>query len=248
MRYNKHRMKNPKINRRLLEELKSIQDPTNPMGSFIKQSLDQIEHQLKTEKPTPEFCETLRTYWIPIADHFGMWKMRYRIEDALFKYMDPQNYDLIESLVKKKTRVHQQLLKEIAGLLRYHLKKSGIKGSSILFRKKNLYGVFTKMRRKKKTINHLDDFFAIRIVIKNIPDCYKILAVLHALWPPYQHRLKDYIKHPKPNGYQSLHTTLHCLKGYAVEFQIRTKEMDKIAKYGLAAHSHYKESLGRTSS
>ena len=96
------------------------------------------------------------------------------------------------------------------------------------------------MRRKQKNINHITDFFAFRILVKESEDCYKTLEAVHKLWPYYQDRVKDYIKQPKPNGYQSLHTTLLCLDSNVVEFQIRTHEMDYIAKYGAANHTLYK--------
>jgi (p)ppGpp synthase/HD superfamily hydrolase len=233
----------PLTDKKFLKQLREIQNPIHPLSPQIKASLQKIETLLSEKKYDEELLKAVQDYWIPIANHFGMWKLRYRIEDELFKKTDPKIYKLIQSLVKKKNRIHKQLFKEITSIIRHTLKKKKLSGFSIVFRQKNLYGVFTKMQRKKQNINQLADFFALRIVVNSINECYQTLDALQALWPAYKERFKDYIEHPKANGYQSIHTTIHCLRGYPAEFQIRTTHMDQIAKNGPAAHGNYKRDL-----
>lgn len=229
------------IDKNFLEKIRNIHDPLDPQKSLVQKNLDVLLKILKENPFNPELEQCTQEYWLEIADHFGFWRLRYRIEDQLFQQKDPKTYQLIQSLIKKKVEIHQDLFNQINDLLKDQLKKSGLKKFKIQFRKKNAYGIYRKMNKKKKNINHLDDLFAFRIIVANEDECYKTLEKLHQIWAPYPHRLKDYIKRPKPNGYQSLHTTLHCLQEYAIEFQIRSETMDKIAKFGPAAHAKYRK-------
>lgn len=230
----------PLTDPKLLERLISINNPHDPQKAVAQKHLDLILQALKETPPSPQLEKAIQDYWLDIADHFGLWRLRYRIEDQLFQLKDPKTYHLIQSLIEKKTEIHQDLFREITQILKDQLKKIKLSKFKIQFRKKNAYGIFRKMSQKKKSINHLDDFFAFRIIVPTETECYAALNRLHQLWAPYPDRFKDYIKTPKPNGYQSLHTTLHCLQEYAIEFQIRSEQMDKIAKYGPAAHGKYR--------
>gem|GEM_PF-3198824 len=178
--------------------------------------------------------------WCEIADHYGFWQLRYLLEDAVLHNLDPQRYRIARSLLLKHTKRTQDLSSSVMQLLDYYLSQSSVEGATVSFRAKNVAGVCEKIERKGKSLNHITDFFGFRVVVRSVKDCYKALAVIHRLWPPYREHFRDYIRTPKENGYQSIHTIVHCLDGHRVEFQIRTEEMDWIAKYGTASHALYK--------
>ncbi len=180
-------------------------------------------------------------YWMEVADHFGFWQMRYLLEDALLRARDPVQFSTIERFVLRQERAQRLLFSDIAAIVRGALDREGIRGVRIAFRRKNIGGIAEKMRRKRRSLNHVTDIFGFRIITASVPDCYAARDVLHRLWRPYPDQESDYIAHPKPNGYQSLQTTVRCLRGIRVEFQIRTEAMDWIAKYGPAAHAAYKK-------
>ncbi len=175
-----------------------------------------------------------------IAIHFGYWKLRYRLEDALFRAADPQRYAIIAGLLRAQHQHHAQLFTDIEAIVRHKLDAAGLHGCTILSRKKNVYGIFKKIQTKERNINQITDFYGVRIVTPTEADCYRALDILHSLWPPFPNRLKDYIAQPKENGYRSIHTTVLCLDKHPVEFQIRTSDMHSIAKYGPASHKMYK--------
>ncbi len=183
----------------------------------------------------------VRDYWVPLADKYGMWKLRYILEDNRFEILDPEGYGLMCSVLKSKTKFYAKLFKDIDVILSHYLNEAGLKNYKILHRQKNVFGLYQKMKIKGKSINHITDLFAFRILVSKKQDCYKVLDVLHNLWPHYETRLKDYVAVSKLNGYRSIHTTLKCLNGENVEFQIRTMKMDHIAKYGHASYLMYKE-------
>lgn len=228
-------------NPRRLKQILSVTNPLDPVSIPVGLALLEVMRELHQSDVSEEFLSHVKKYWIPIAGNFGMWKIRFILEDWLFKTQDTRNYELILSLLKSKDRIHQELFKNIIDIVGYQLKKKGIRSFSIIFRKKNTFGIHEKMQRKHQSINHINDFFAIRIIVKTLPECYQALEVLHYLWPAYMDRFKDYIREPKPNGYQGLHTVLQCLDRQIVEFQVRTEEMDYIAKFGPASHALYKK-------
>lgn len=224
-----------------LEEILQISDPTNAIGQVVATALFLIKNRFESsKKPSYHLIADTKKFWIPLANNFGMWKVRYFLEDKLFKFLDNKNYSLIISLIKKKQRVQEKLFENIAGILRHHLNQKSLKKYEILSRQKNAFGIFDKMKLKKKNINHITDFFAFRILVNTKKECYQALETLHKLWPKYPDRFKDYIENPKPNFYQALHTTVFCLDCNVVEFQIRTYKMDYTAKYGAANHALYK--------
>lgn len=182
-----------------------------------------------------------RRQWIQLADHFGMWRMRYLLEDAWLQAEDPMQFDTVRQLLERQERRHQRMLGDIAVILRHALGARGLRDIRIEYRRKNIGGIVEKMRRKGKSINHITDIFAFRIITGTPAQCYAVRDVLHHLWRAYPDKSDDFIAKPKPNGYRSLHSTVRCLKGLPVEFQIRTGEMDWVAKYGPAAHASYKE-------
>lgn len=178
--------------------------------------------------------------WISAANHFGLWQMRYLLEDALFAIREPDESALIHSVLETRSQGARELFQDLEAILRHHLNQEGHDTAAIESRAKNVYGVYLKRINKSQSINHVHDFFGIRIVVNTEEECFAVRDLIHRLWPPFEDRLKDYITHPKDNGYRSLHTTVSCLGKSRVEFQIRTREMDAIAKQGPANYALYK--------
>ena len=226
-----------------LEMLKGIEDSLNPLSPVVACALEKMVERIRKSRPSATFLSEVKQYWIPIASNFGMWEARYALEDRWFALTDKKNFSLILSLLRKQNRLHQKLFRNITGIVTHYLSEKGVSDFEIIFRKKNIFGIYEKMQRKHQNFNHISDVFAIRIIVKTIPDCYKVLELIQYLWPPYPDRFTDYISDPRPNGYQSIHTTVHGLNGQTVEFQIRTDKMDWIAKYGPANHGGYKRSF-----
>lgn len=230
------------------EKLKKISSSNNPLdknNKIVLVMLLEIIIHLKQNTFSKEFIQENRQIWISLGDQFGLWKMRYILEDSIFLMLQPQEYYLIESLLIKELKIHQDLFKEIIEILKYYFSKAKLKKFEISYRKKNIFGIYQKIQNKGKNINHITDFFGFRVKVNTIDEYYQVLEILHYLWPPYPKRIKDYIKNPKSNQYQSLHTTLSCLNKQPVEFQIRTYQMDHIAKFGPASHALYKQKRTR---
>lgn len=179
--------------------------------------------------------------WVAIAERYGLWQIRYHMEDAIFKNFDCENYKLFRSVVQKKMQTDARLISDIHGILGQALLTAGIKNFEIRNRQKNVYGVYRKIHIKKKSINDIYDIHGFRILTKTKRDCYLAHEALDRLWPTYKDRYKDYIKRPKENGYRSIHTVLRCLKNIPIEFQIRSFDMDLVAESGLANHADYKK-------
>ncbi|MFA4942318.1 MAG: RelA/SpoT family protein [Patescibacteria group bacterium] len=203
-------------------------------------------HNLRTLESLPEnkreriAKETLEIY-APIAGLLGVWRLKWQMEDICFKYLYPDDFKKLEFKyeVEKKAERNQffQRVKKIIG---QELSKSRINDYQIEYRFKHLYSIWQKMQMKDRKFDEIYDVFALRIIVADVPTCYKVLGILHTIWKPKINRFKDYIAVPKPNGYRSLHTTVFGLDGKAVEFQIRTPEMNEESLYGIAAHWHYK--------
>ena len=187
--------------------------------------------------------ETLEIY-APIAGLLGIWSLKWQMEDICFKFVYPEEYKKLEYKyeVEKKVERHQYIQK-LKNILKKKLEEAGIK-HEIESRFKHLYSIYQKMQKKDRQFSEIYDVFALRVIVTNVNDCYKVLGIIHTLWKPKVNRFKDYIASPKPNGYKSLHTTIFGPEGKATEFQIRTKEMNDEALYGIAAHWHYKQKRG----
>lgn len=193
--------------------------------------------------------ETLMVY-APIAARLGIYEIKNELDELGFKYANPTEHRRISKGLEKSTGLQQNIIKVSKRILKKALKDAGIEGE-IEGRIKNPFSVYKKLRRKDKNyVNELYDILAMRIVVADEPTCYQTLGVLHKNWTPLSRRFKDYIGRPKPNGYQSLHTTLIglCpdLHNQPIEVQIRSKEMDEIAKYGIASHWQYQEEGGKS--
>lgn len=178
--------------------------------------------------------------YAPLANRLGMYSLKWELEDLAFKYLNPDEYREIVEGIDKKREQRLQFINQIVDQINLELKKQKIK-AEITGRAKHLYSIYRKMLRDNKSLDQIYDLFALRILVDNVKDCYAALGVVHELYNPMPGRFKDYISVPKPNMYQSLHTTLIGPKGTPFEVQIRTYEMHRIAEYGIAAHWAYKE-------
>ena len=178
--------------------------------------------------------------YAPLANRLGMYSLKWELEDLAFKYLNPDEYREIVEGIDKKREQRLQFINQIVEQINEVLKRQKIK-SEITGRAKHLYSIYRKMQRDNKSLDQIYDLFALRILVDSVKDCYAALGVVHELYNPMPGRFKDYISVPKPNMYQSLHTTLIGPKGTPFEVQIRTYEMHRIAEFGIAAHWAYKE-------
>ena len=184
--------------------------------------------------------ETMDLY-APLANRLGMYSLKWELEDLAFKYLYPEEYrELVEGISRKREE-RLKFIDNIMNQIKVELKKQHIE-AEINGRAKHLYSIYRKMKRDNITLDQVYDLFALRVIVNSIKDCYSVLGVVHELYNPMPGRFKDYISVPKPNMYQSLHTTLIGDKGTPFEVQIRTWDMHRIAEYGIAAHWAYKES------
>ncbi|MDP2709312.1 MAG: RelA/SpoT family protein [bacterium] len=183
--------------------------------------------------------ETLEIY-APIAGLLGIWRLKWQMEDICFKHLYPEEYKKLAYKYEVERKLeHNQYIQKTKNILSAKLKEAKIP-FQITSRFKHLYSIYLKMQKKDRKFDEIYDVFALRIIVPDIADCYKVLGIIHSLWRPNPGRFKDYIAVPKPNGYRALHTTVYGPEGKSTEFQIRTKEMDEGAKYGIAAHWYYK--------
>ena len=194
------------------------------------------------EKQIRKAKETLEVY-TPLAHRFGIGVLRSELEDLSFKYLMPEEYERIKSLVSRQQEERLKLLGTAMERMKELMKDAGI-DAELSGRPKHLYSTYRKMQRNNVGIGEIYDLIAIRVIVNTVNDCYAALGIIHAEWKPLPGRFKDYIAMPKPNLYRSLHTTLMNKNGIPFEVQIRTHEMHETAEYGVAAHWMYKE--GRT--
>ena len=194
---------------------------------------------MKPEKQREKSTETMDIY-APIADRLGISKVKVELDDLSFMYLEPEMYrELTEKIALGKVQ-REAFIKGIVAEVRFHIEKEGI-DATIDGRAKHYFSIYKKMVTQGKTLEQIYDLFAIRIIVETERDCYTALGVIHEIYKPIPGRFKDYIAMPKPNNYQSLHTTLIGPQGKPFEIQIRTYEMHRTAEYGIAAHWKYKE-------
>ena len=195
---------------------------------------------MSTEKQTEKARETLEIY-SPLAARLGISKIKIELDDLSLKYLENDIYNELIRLLASSQAERDAFVETIIDEMRSALERAGIE-AQIYGRVKHLFSIYKKMRNKNKTIDQIYDLFAVRILVNDVKDCYAALGVLHEMYKPVPGRFKDYISMPKPNMYQSLHTTLISNTGVPFEAQIRTYEMHRTAEYGIAAHWKYKES------
>lgn len=205
-------------------------------------------HNMKTlegvsqEKRLRIAKETLEIY-APLSNRLGMGELKGQLEDLAFPYIYPDEYKWLKNKVKSAFQERSRYLEKVRKHLLKRLAKEGIK-AQIHGRAKHLYSLWRKLQRYDNDLTKIYDLIALRIIVNSVSDCYKVLGIIHETWRPLVGRIKDYISMPKPNGYQSLHTTVFCLDKRIVEFQIRTKVMHDQAENGIAAGWHYSEAKG----
>ncbi len=213
-------------------------------------------HNMRTLQYVPEHkrqriaLETLEIY-AAIAHRLGMGIVRRELEDLAFEYAFPQEYQETKKVLTEKSGETLERLQKMARTLQKELALEGLKGFHADYRVKGLYSLWRKMKRKGD-VDKIYDIAALRVIVRDIPDCYRALGIVNKLWQPLPNKIKDYIAFPKPNGYQSIHTTVFSGDGGIVEVQIRTEQMHQEAEYGITAHVLYKEgeesgSSGRSS-
>ncbi|HEX7152350.1 MAG TPA: bifunctional (p)ppGpp synthetase/guanosine-3',5'-bis(diphosphate) 3'-pyrophosphohydrolase [Thermoanaerobaculia bacterium] len=194
---------------------------------------------LPEEKRLSVAKETMEIY-APIANRLGMGRIKAELEDLSFSHLHQREWEELDKSMKAKLSVSGDIVDRIKATLQQKLKENEIEGE-VTGRVKSMYSIFSKMRRQELDIGQLYDYLAFRITTPSVKDCYAALGIIHQMWRPVPGRIKDYIAMPKPNFYQSLHTTVVAEKGQPFEVQIRTREMDLIAEQGIAAHWKYKE-------
>ena len=198
-------------------------------------------NHLKPEKQRRISQET-REIFAPLANRLGIGRIKWELEDLCFKYLEPEAYEEIKALIAERRTDREARIAQVTDTLRSRLQNQQIKVVELKGRPKHLYGIYQKMQRQQKEFSQIYDIAAFRIIVKTNEECYRALAVVHDAFTPIPGRFKDYIGLPKPNRYQSLHTTVVGTNGRPIEIQIRTMEMHQVAEYGIAAHWKYKES------
>ncbi|MGB9791227.1 MAG: RelA/SpoT family protein [Thermacetogeniaceae bacterium] len=197
-----------------------------------------LDHQ--PEAKQREIAQETLDIFAPLAHRLGIYKIKSEIEDLAFRYLEPEKYYELVEKVAKKRREHEDYINLVIAKLREKLAEAGIE-AEISGRPKNLYSIYHKMVTQNKSLAEIYDLIAVRAIVNTVRDCYATLGIVHTMWKPIPGRFKDYIAMPKPNMYQSLHTTLVGPLGQPFELQIRTHEMHRTAEYGIAAHWKYKE-------
>jgi len=194
----------------------------------------------QSEKKQMEIAQETIEIYAPLANRLGIFRIKWELEDLSFRYLHQKEYyDLVEGISYKRKEREEQI-NEVIGQLKIKLEEVGIV-ADISGRPKHFYSIYKKMINQNKDLSEIYDLTAIRVVVETVNDCYGALGIIHTLWKPIPGRFKDYIAMPKPNMYQSLHTTLIGSHGEPFEIQIRTWEMHRTAEYGIAAHWKYKE-------
>lgn len=200
-----------------------------------------LEH-VRPDKQKRIALETLEIY-APLANRFGMGRLRSELEEYSFPYAYPEDYKKVRALVQRKQSEEEEQLEKFYRSVKKKLAKEGYATARSDRRRKGTYSLWNKLKLNEMDISKIYDILAIRIVVPDVSDCYKVLGIIHSMWRPLPGRIKDYIAFPKPNGYQSIHTTVFTGDGGIMEIQVRTEDMHQEAEYGIASHLAYKENF-----
>ncbi len=231
------------------EQMENLRKMLMAMSKDIRVILIKIAdrlHNMRTmEYQTPakqkqKSYETMEIY-APIAHRLGMQKMKWELEDLSLKYLDGAGYQEIIDSLSAKSAEYEGFMERVQAQIQTRLTEAGITGATVYGRMKHPYSIYRKMYSKAKSLDDVFDLIAFRVLVNTVADCYNVLGIIHDLYKPILGRFKDYIGTPKPNMYQSLHTTVMGEGGIPFEVQIRTHEMHEIAEYGVAAHWKYKQ-------
>lgn len=208
----------------------------------LSDRLDNVQtlHVHRPDKAQRIAQETLEIY-APIANRLGMFELKSKLEDYSFPYVYPEEYKWVSAIVKDRLKNEKKYIDKVQKIAYRELIKNNVPVIEIQGRVKHMYSLYKKLLTRGRDITRIYDLIALRIIVPTVADCYQALGVLHTRWTPLKGRVKDYIAQPKPNGYQSLHTSVFTEFGKVVEFQIRDEVMHEIAEYGIAAHAKYKE-------
>ena len=221
------------------EQMENLRKMLMAMAKDIRVILIKISDRLHNMR-TMNY-QTMEIY-APIAHRLGMQKIKWELEDLSLQYLDPVGYQEISDELLRRSSAHEEFMAGIQKKIKDRLAEEGIK-ATVYGRVKHIYSIYRKMFAQNKTLDEIFDLYAFRVIVDDIPECYNVLGCIHDLFKPVLGRFKDYIGTPKPNGYQSLHTTVIGREGIPFEVQIRTWEMHHTAEYGIAAHWKYKQGL-----
>ena len=233
------------------EQMENLRKMLMAMAKDIRVILIKLAdrtHNMRTmeyqtaEKQRQKSLETMEIY-APIAHRLGMQRIKWELEDLSLKYLDPVGYDEITRSLEAKQSEHEAFMERVQAQIEERLKEQHVPYLKVYGRMKHPYSIYRKMYAQNKTMDEVLDLFAFRVIVDTVADCYNVLGIIHDLYRPILGRFKDYIGTPKPNMYQSLHTTVIGADGIPFEVQIRTEEMHEIAEYGVAAHWKYKQGI-----
>ena len=233
------------------EQMENLRKMLMAMAKDIRVILIKLAdrtHNMRTmeyqtaEKQRQKSLETMEIY-APIAHRLGMQRIKWELEDLSLKYLDPVGYDEITRSLAAKEAEHEAFMDRVQAQIEERLKEQHVPYLKVYGRMKHPYSIYRKMYAQNKTMDEVLDLFAFRVIVDTVADCYNVLGIIHDLYRPILGRFKDYIGTPKPNMYQSLHTTVIGADGIPFEVQIRTEEMHEIAEYGVAAHWKYKQGI-----
>jgi GTP pyrophosphokinase len=188
--------------------------------------------------------ETLEIY-APLANRLGMGRIRYELEEYSFPYAYPEEYKKVLGLLYERKEESEKQLEKFYRAVKKELAVSGYKNAKTSYRAKGTYSLYKKLLSKNMDVSKVYDILAVRVTVPTVADCYGVLGIIHSHWRPLPGRIKDYIAFPKPNGYQSLHTTVFTGDGGIIEIQVRTESMHEEAEYGIASHLGYKEGINK---